>query len=457
MAEPSIRVENVSKVYRLWNSPAARLRYSVLSQIHRALRPALPPEAPLLRSLAERRRLQGGEFHALRGVSLEVEQGESVGIIGRNGSGKSTLLQLIAGTLTPTAGTIAVRGRVAALLELGSGFNGEFTGRENVFLNAALLGLSRAETEARFDRIAAFADIGPFLDQPVKTYSSGMTVRLAFAVQTAVDPDVLIVDEALSVGDVYFQNKCFRLLRERLDAGLTLLFVSHDTSAVRALCDRGLFLEAGQAVFFGPSDEAVNAYVRSGDAPREEPAAPRTGAPSAPPAQTPVESKGWLVPRTLGAIQDQIGDREVEVLGAASFDAAGQPVGVFDAGAPIVLGFRLRAREAVDDLLVGYALRDRLDNVLGALTTDNEGQERRSLAAGEEVVIYLKLEGRLGGGAYLVDFGVGGGTGPAGQAGRHYHRVGGILAFNVVQRPEAVRFQGLCDLGGRFSADTPPI
>ncbi|QDU10965.1 ABC transporter ATP-binding protein [Gimesia aquarii] len=185
------------------------------------------------------------EFKALEDISLEIKKGETVGIIGRNGAGKSTLLQIICGTMSPTFGTVNINGRIAALLELGSGFNPEFTGRENVFMNGAILGLTKAEIEDRFDKIAAFAEIGDFIDQPVKTYSSGMYVRLAFAVIAHVDADILIIDEALSVGDAFFTQKCMRFLRTFMKHG-TLLFVSHDNSAITNLCERAVWLDTGK-------------------------------------------------------------------------------------------------------------------------------------------------------------------------------------------------------------------
>jgi len=219
------------------------------------------PEDRLKQILWRGRRSFYREFWALREVSLEVARGGTLGIIGRNGSGKSTLLHVIAGTLAPTTGRIDVAGRVAALLELGSGFNPEFTGRENVFLNGAILGMSRADVARRFDDIAAFADIGEFLDQPVKVYSSGMVVRLAFAVQAHVDADVLIVDEALAVGDVYFQHRCMRRIRQLLDRGTTLLFVSHATDTVKRFCRRGLWLDGGAVRYFGEAGVAVERYL----------------------------------------------------------------------------------------------------------------------------------------------------------------------------------------------------
>ncbi len=258
--EVVLSVENVSKQYKLWTSPTERLRYSLLSQTHRTLRQFLSADSGPLTALGRRRDALARDFTALRPLSFEVRRGESLGVIGRNGSGKSTLLQIIAGTLRPTTGRVAAAGRIAALLELGSGFNPEYTGRENIFLNAAILGLTKAEVNAKFDAIAGFADIGQFLEQPVKTYSSGMVLRLAFAVSINVDPDILIVDEALAVGDVFFTQKCFQRLRDILDAGTTLLFVSHSMEAVQNLCSRALLLSEGRNVFDGPPEEAASRY-----------------------------------------------------------------------------------------------------------------------------------------------------------------------------------------------------
>ncbi|WP_424682120.1 ABC transporter ATP-binding protein [Frateuria sp. YIM B11624] len=202
------------------------------------------------------------QFHALKGIDLEVRKGETLGIVGRNGSGKSTLLQIICGTLEPSAGTVQVQGRIAALLELGAGFNPDFTGRENVFLYGTVLGLTRAEVQARFDDIAAFADIGDFIDQPVKTYSSGMYVRLAFAVAINVTPDILVVDEALSVGDEAFQRKCFARINRIRDEGATVLFVSHSAGVVTQLCDRAVLLDRGELLLEGSPKFVVSRYQK---------------------------------------------------------------------------------------------------------------------------------------------------------------------------------------------------
>jgi lipopolysaccharide transport system ATP-binding protein len=254
--EISLRAEQLTKSYRIWKDPAKRLTSPIYAELGRWL-----PDS-LGRSL--HRRSQDGyrDFFALDKVSFEVRRGEAVAIIGRNGAGKSTLLQLIAGTLQATTGSIQVNGRVAALLELGAGFNPDFTGRENVFLSGAILGLKQKEMESRFDEIAAFANIGDFIDQPVKTYSSGMMMRLAFAVNTCVDPEILIVDEALSVGDAPFQAKCFRRLRKLIDEGTTLLFVSHDIGTVRSICSRALWLKDGRVEMWGEAKEVAKHYER---------------------------------------------------------------------------------------------------------------------------------------------------------------------------------------------------
>lgn len=238
-SEIAIKVENISKCYQIYDRPRDRL----------------------LQMLAGRRRQYFREFWALKNVSFEIEKGETVGIIGRNGSGKSTLLQIICGTLNPTSGNIRTHGRIAALLELGSGFNPEFTGRENVYLNAAVLGLSKEEVDARFDVIAAFADIGEFIEQPVKAYSSGMMVRLAFAVIAHVDAEILIVDEALAVGDAFFTQKCMRFLRQFQSNGGTLLFVSHDTGAVVNLCDKAILLTHGRLKSMGAPKDVSESYL----------------------------------------------------------------------------------------------------------------------------------------------------------------------------------------------------
>src|SRR5215813_11768721 len=234
-----IKAHNVSKCYRIYQHPSDRLK----------------------EFLTFGRRQFHQQFWAVKGVDLEVQRGCCLGIIGENGSGKSTLLRMIAGVLRPTGGAMIVDGRVSALLELGAGFNPEFTGRENIFLNASILGLSDAETRKRIPSIEKFAEIGGFVDRPVKTYSSGMFVRLAFAVAIHMDPDVLVVDEALSVGDIFFQQRCMRRIHQLKHQGVTILFVSHDIEAVRSLADRTIWMDHGHIHMEGKTDDVVAKYL----------------------------------------------------------------------------------------------------------------------------------------------------------------------------------------------------
>ena len=244
----AIRVQNLSKCYQIYETPRDRLKQFVLPRLDRMFGKC--PKSYFR------------EFWALKDVSFEVKRGQTVGIIGRNGSGKSTLLQMICGTLTPTSGSVQTNGRIAALLELGSGFNLEFTGRENVYLNASVLGLCADEIAERFNDIVAFADIGDFIEQPVKTYSSGMLVRLAFAVIAHVDADILVIDEALSVGDAFFAQKCMRFLRNYMKHG-TVLFVSHDTGSVRNMCNYAVWIEKGAVIKDGEPKEVSELYLEA--------------------------------------------------------------------------------------------------------------------------------------------------------------------------------------------------
>ncbi len=256
MNNTAIRVHNLSKCYQIYDHPQDRLKQLIVPK--------------MLELVGQESKNYFREFWALNDVSFEVIRGETVGIVGRNGSGKSTLLQMICGTLQPTEGTIETNGRVAALLELGAGFNPEFTGRENVYLNATVLGLTPDEIQNRFEDIASFADIGDFIEQPVKHYSSGMYARLAFAVAINVDPSILIVDEALAVGDEPFQRKCFARIEEIKRNGGTILFVSHSSSAVVELCNRAILLHGGEQLFIGEPKKAIAWYQKLMNASQEQ-------------------------------------------------------------------------------------------------------------------------------------------------------------------------------------------
>lgn len=258
VAGSALSVRDVSKTYRMWPSPAARLWAPLVHRLGRLADRVAPATGTALRRYAASRL---HEHRALDGITFELPRGEALGIIGLNGSGKSTLLQIVAGVLPPSSGTVMANGRIAALLELGSGFNPELTGRENIYINAAILGLARSRVDQVLQQIIDFADIGDYVDEPVKTYSSGMVVRLAFAVQVHTDPDILIVDEALAVGDAAFQAKAMARMEEILARGTTLLFVGHDLNAVKAFCHRAMLLEKGRIVMEGLPDEVITEYL----------------------------------------------------------------------------------------------------------------------------------------------------------------------------------------------------
>jgi len=243
----AIKIENISKCYQVYESPSRRLKQFIVPRLDLCL--------------GKQPRAYHEDFWALENISFDLPRGETMGIVGRNGSGKSTLLQIIAGTLSPSSGSVHVDGRVAALLELGAGFNTDFSGRENVYLNASLLGLSREEIDNKLDDILSFADIGRFIDSPVRSYSSGMLVRLAFAVQAQIDPEILIVDEALAVGDAKFQAKCFARLKKLKQNGASILFVSHATEQIVTHCDRAVLLDGGKMQAIGAPRDIVNRYL----------------------------------------------------------------------------------------------------------------------------------------------------------------------------------------------------
>lgn len=363
----SIQVEGLAKAYRIYPTPSARLSQAVVPRLRRLA-------APILRAAGKP--VDASPFFtehwALRELSFSVQRGETVGVIGRNGSGKSTLLQLLCGTLTPSRGKVTVCGRVAALLELGSGFNPEYTGRENIFLNASVLGLTREETVARLDQILAFADIGDAVDQPVKTYSSGMAMRLAFAVIAHVDADVLIIDEALSVGDAYFQQKCLRWLRGFQDNG-TILFCSHDIGAVLNFCERAIWLDAGQTRMIGAAKEVcegysafINSVTQTLPASRERKTGttsdvaatqPKRVLPSPPPADRPVVFD-WL------AESNNFGSGDAEIISVALTTPDGDVPGWITGGEMLELRARIRIHRSMADPIIGFHVKDRLGQAI---------------------------------------------------------------------------------------------
>jgi lipopolysaccharide transport system ATP-binding protein len=408
------------------------------------------------------------QFWALRDISFDIMPGEALGILGRNGSGKSTLLQLLAGTLAPTAGSVRVRGRIAALLELGSGFNPEFTGRENVYLNASILGLSRSDVDARFDDIASFADIGGFLDQPVKTYSSGMLVRLAFAVQVQLNPDVLIVDEALAVGDALFQKRCYQRIDELRQRGVTLLFVSHDQEAVRTLTDRAMLLEKGRLLQLGTSASVLLAYrkvlheeERAWHAAQmtrvEQHAALASNAsPSATPTTTPANPASTS--RVDGMAKElSFGDLDASVQRVQVQNTAGEKTSVFYPGETVCIVVEALAHKAIEHPNIIFRLRSKqgLKVTSWGLLNDDIARRGRgeaplhwhtTLRAGELIRAEFRFVCRLGVNLYEVQAGITQELDANYRAQRMLHWQDEAAFFTVGQRVDTYNFGGAFDL-----------
>ena len=427
-----ISVKNVSKAYRIWSSPSARLG-SPLTAATAALFPR--SSAPHL-ALTARAARGYRDFHALDDVSFEIRRGEATGIIGRNGSGKSTLLQLIAGTLAVTSGSLQVNGRVSALLELGSGFNPEFTGRENVFLNGSIYGLSRAEMARRFDEIAAFADIGDFIEQPVKTYSSGMMMRLAFAVAVSVQPDILIVDEALSVGDVFFTQKCFQRIREIVHRGATLIFVSHDTGSVQNLCDRGLLLSQGKLIHDGAPEDCVSRYFTL-----HQPTAASAAGPVAAGRHAPVATElraALVAANILPSAKSRHGDRKLELVAAAVLDGHGAATWDFELLHRATIRVLFKAHAPIALPSVGLQLQDRMGNLLFAAGNSQLRFPLPPLAAGEEIMLDFRVTLTAQAGLYTLSLDAAEADPSDPNVGTFHDRVGGLGPLSVAHHAAGV-------------------
>lgn len=380
-SSPAIRVEGVSKVYRMYARPQDKLLQALSNRL---LAPysSKPP------------RKYFTEHWALQNVSFTVERGECFGIVGRNGSGKSTLLQIVAGTLPATAGSLVVSGRTAALLELGSGFNPEFTGRENVFLNGTILGCTQDEIEDRFDEIVDFSEIGEFIDQPVKTYSSGMMVRLAFSVAAHLDPEILIVDEALSVGDVGFQHKCMARFDRIKAKGTTILFVTHDTGAVEAHCERALFLKDGHTAAIGPASEVVYRYMQHALHKKSEPIHVNPAASAPPLASLSPEALSQEVLPPLNAVNASYrwGTNEISIQGWNILDATDRPKDQFRFGDMARIVMLIEARTDIERCFPGFVFRDRNGYHLTGITNRTCKQEIEGLQAGARVLLRFDVE-----------------------------------------------------------------
>jgi len=407
--EPVLRVEGISKQYRIYERASDRLKEM----------------ATLGRWKTHR------EFWALRDVSFAVEPGTTFGIVGPNGCGKSTLLQIVAGTLQPTHGTVSRTGRTAALLELGAGFNPEFTGVENVFMNASLMGFSRAEAAAMLPAIERFAEIGDFIHQPVKTYSSGMYVRLAFAAAISVMPQILIVDEALAVGDAVFQHRCMRRIREMQESGMTILLVSHDPNAIRALCSQALLLQEGRVEALGKPTDVLNRYQKLIMA-REN--AYEESQPATKAAET-VEAEIESAPRLSFVYRH--GDGSAEVTAVELLNATHQRVEFVETGEEVIVRIRVHFREAQEAPVCGFLIRNRHGIHIYGTNTDLQQVNLGPVQRGEVVEVSFNFNCWLAPDSYSLTIGV------HSVDGASFDWLDGALFFHVMS---TVAMEGVANL-----------
>jgi ABC-type polysaccharide/polyol phosphate transport system ATPase subunit len=362
LPHPVITFENVEKSYAIYDSPSDRLTELLSFNILKRHR----------------------EFKALDNISFTVNSGETFCIIGENGSGKSTLLQIIAGILTPSSGRADVQGRVAALLELGSGFNPEFSGRDNVYLNAAILGLSHEETQRRFQAIADFAEIGDFLNQPVKTYSSGMAVRLAFSVAIHVDPEILLVDEALAVGDIYFRQRCMRKVHELRERGVTILFVSHAMGDVKAIGDRVLWLDRGRLRALGSPDEVVSQYLAA-MATKDSAYLQHRGLQRSHAPHEPIQARELIT--HIPNIDHRHGDGRAHILGIAVLEENGQPTHMLEPASKIIVRISAQAEAHLNTPNIGFMFRNHMGVDFAGTNTLREGHDLPPMSPGDTITV----------------------------------------------------------------------
>lgn len=412
-----LRVREVSKCYQVWKDPSARLKVPAMGVLSRCI-------PPLRRSIKQRTRELCHEFTALSKISFDLPRGTSMAVIGRNGSGKSTLLQIIAGTLQPTHGQVECHGRIAALLELGSGFNPDFSGRDNVYMSGAIYGLDADEISRRIHEVEEFAEIGHYIDYPVKTYSSGMMMRLAFSVQVLMDPEILIVDEALAVGDIFFQQKCFERMRQLTESGTSILFVSHDLVTVSQFTQTAMILHGGKCAFLGDSGVAVKEFLIM-----ERTSSFRTSArvidvgsscdgensslsnfknvnPSSDcNSLHPVLGRIPLPEIDLNTI-NQIGKENAEFTLLSVYDSTGDPSSFFVQGSRLYLQCEVRVHTSFECLSVGVGFKDRTNTFVHGKLSIQHGIRPAPLNPGEAIAFLFSFELELGIGQYSLDIGI---------------------------------------------------
>lgn len=409
----SIQVNNVTKVYKLYDKPLDRLK----------------------EALSVTRRSCHREYYALNGVSFDVKKGETVGLIGVNGAGKSTMLKIITGVLTPSSGSVEINGRVSALLELGAGFNNEYTGLENIYLNGTMMGYSRAEVERRLDDILSFADIGDFIHQPVKTYSSGMFVRLAFAVAINIDPEILIVDEALSVGDVFFQAKCYRKFEEFKEQGKTILFVSHSLSSINKYCDRVILLNKGQKEAEGSAPEMIDLFkkilVNQNVEPEEENDADILK------DESEESTDSWQSKLALNPVQNSYGDGRAEIVDFALIDNKGRITNTIEKGNRFKIKMRVRFTEHIEEPIFAFTIVDLQGTDVSGTNTMYENINVGSVEKGDVKTVTFEQRMDMQGGDYLLSLGC---TGYSDGEFTVYHRLYEVCSINVVSDKNTVGF-----------------
>ena len=433
MNDNAITVDHVSKLYKLYDKPSDRFKEAM--------------------GLTKKKLYR--EHYALRDVSFDVKRGESIGIIGTNGSGKSTMLKIITGVLNPTEGQVNVNGRISALLELGAGFNGEYSGIENVYLNGTMNGFSREEIDARMDDILRFADIGEFVNQPVKTYSSGMFVRLAFAVAINIEPEILIVDEALSVGDVFFQAKCFRKFEEFREMGKTLLMVSHDLSSISKYSDKVILLNQGTMVDKGEPKYIVDLYKRflvhqEGDPEaekkqKEAAAAAALGeqeaAKKAAEEQKEQEVAGLALDGGSGFRMNpnvlEYGEKRAEIIGVAIYDEKGLCTNTLEKGTRFRIVMQVKFHEEVQEPICAYTVKDARGTEITGTNTMYEQSDIKPKKPGDVITVTFEQELNLQGGEYLLSFGC---TGYRDADFHVYHRLYDACSLTVVSTKNTVGF-----------------
>ena len=408
MESIAINVDNVSKIYRLYNKPSDRLKEAL--------------------GFSKKKLYQ--EHYALNNVSFEVRKGETVGIIGTNGSGKSTILKIITGVLNPTQGNVSIQGRISALLELGAGFNMEYTGIENIYLNGTMMGFSEEEINAKMDDILSFADIGDFVHQPVKTYSSGMFVRLAFAVAINIDPEILIVDEALSVGDVFFQVKCYHKFEEFKKMGKTILFVSHDLGSISKYCDRVILLNKGVKEAEGKPKEIVDLYkqlMAQNDAPTDVP-------------KTVVENNQqgmWKQYLNNNPKFQDYGEKHGEIVDYAIIDETGKITSNIQKNTEFTIKMKVRFHKELQEPIFAFTIKDLQGTEVTGTNTMYEDIPVGPVKAGEERVIEFKQNMNLQGSDYMLSLGC---VGFFSNKFVVYHRLYDVCDIHVISDKNTVGF-----------------